>query len=68
MGVGFTEARKVPAFVRRDLLTMLSYRVAFVSDLLYVGVQALVFAFIAKLVDPRMLRPTAVRWRRTSSS
>lgn len=55
MGVGFSEARKVPAFVRRDFLTMISYRVAFVGDLLHVGVQALVFACIAKLVDPRML-------------
>jgi ABC-2 type transport system permease protein len=46
------EARKVPAFMRRDLLVMLSYRVAFVSDLLYIAVQALMFGFVAQLVDP----------------
>ena len=34
MSVLVAEAHKVRAFVRRDFLTMLSYRVAFVSDLL----------------------------------
>ena len=33
MSALLVEARKVPAFVRRDLLTMLSYRVAFIGDL-----------------------------------
>jgi len=46
------EAAKVPAFLRRDWLVMLSYRVAFVSDLVAIGVQALLFSFIEKLVDP----------------
>jgi ABC-2 type transport system permease protein len=49
------EARKVPAFLRRDLLTMLSYRVAFVGDLLAIAVQAVMFGFVAKLVDPSAL-------------
>jgi ABC-2 type transport system permease protein len=49
------EVRKVPAFLRRDLLTMLSYRVAFVGDLLAIAVQALMFGFIAELVDPSSL-------------
>ena len=49
------EARKVPAFLRRDFLTMLSYRVAFVGDLLAIAVQAVMFGFIAELVDPSAL-------------
>jgi ABC-2 type transport system permease protein len=49
------EARKVPAFLRRDLLTMISYRAAFVGDLLAISVQAAMFAFVAKLVDPSAL-------------
>lgn len=49
------EARKVPAFLRRDWLTMLSYRAAFVGDLLAIVVQALMFGFIAELVDPASL-------------
>ena len=49
------EARKVPAFLRRDWLTMLSYRAAFVGDLLAIVVQALMFGFIAELVDPATL-------------
>jgi ABC-2 type transport system permease protein len=55
MSVLVAEARKIPAFLRRDLLTMLSYRVAFVGDLLAIAVQALTFGFIAKLVDPAAL-------------
>jgi ABC-2 type transport system permease protein len=49
------EAWKVPAFLRRDLLTMVSYRAAFVGDLLAIVVQALMFGFIAELVDPSTL-------------
>lgn len=49
------EARKVPAFLRRDFLTMLSYRAAFVGDLLAIAVQAVMFGFIAELVDPSAL-------------
>ena len=55
MSVLVAEARKVPAFLRRDFLTMLSYRVAFVGDLLAIAVQAVMFGFIAKLVDPSAL-------------
>jgi ABC-2 type transport system permease protein len=55
MSVLVTEARKIPAFLRRDLLTMLSYRAAFVGDLVTIAVQALTFGFIAKLVDPSAL-------------
>jgi ABC-2 type transport system permease protein len=49
------EARKVPAFLRRDLLTLLSYRAAFVGDLLAIAVQAVMFGFVAELVDPSAL-------------
>jgi ABC-2 type transport system permease protein len=49
------EARKLPAFLRRDFLTMLSYRAAFIGDLLAIAVQAVMFGFVAKLVDPSSL-------------
>jgi ABC-2 type transport system permease protein len=49
------EARKVPAFMRRDLLVLLSYRVAFASDILFIGIQAAMFGFVAELVDPSKL-------------
>ncbi len=55
MSVLVAEARKVPAFMRRDFLVLLSYRVAFASDLLFIGVQAAMFGFVAKLVDPTLL-------------
>jgi ABC-2 type transport system permease protein len=49
------EVRKVPAFMRRDLLIMLSYRVAFASDLFYIAIQAIMFGFVAELIDPSTL-------------
>ena len=55
MSVLVAEARKVPAFMRRDLLVLLSYRVAFASDLLFIGIQAAMFGFVAQLVDPSKL-------------
>ena len=55
MSALLVEARKVPAFMRRDFLVMLSYRVAFVSDILAIAVQAAMFGFIAKLVDESRL-------------
>ena len=55
MSVLVAEVRKLPAFLRRDLLVMLSYRAAFIGDLLAISVQALTFGFIAKLVDPSVL-------------
>ena len=45
------EIAKIPAFLRRDLLTALSYRVYFVSDVLGLLSQALLFYFISKMVD-----------------
>ncbi len=43
---------RIGAFVRRDLLTALSYRTAFVADMATLLAQALVFAYVSKLIDP----------------
>lgn len=45
------EAVKLSAFLRRDFLTALSYRVYFVSDLLGLLSQALLFYFISEMID-----------------
>lgn len=55
VAIGASEARKLPAFVRRDLLVMISYRVAFVTDVVFIGVQAVLFSFMAQIVDPSAL-------------
>jgi ABC-2 type transport system permease protein len=55
MSVLVAEARKVPAFMRRDLLVMLSYRAAFAGDLFYIAVQAIMFGFVAELIDDSKL-------------
>lgn len=49
------EARKIPAFVRRDFLVAWSYRMSFVTDLVGLAGQALVFYFVSQLVDPTKL-------------
>ncbi len=49
------EAAKLPAFFRRDLLVMWSYRTAFFSDWLNLGVQVLIFALVGRLIDPGIL-------------
>jgi len=49
------ELRKIPAFFRRDLLVMWSYRLAFFSDWINLIAQLVVFYYVAKLVDPRTL-------------
>ena len=46
------ELRKLPAFFRRDLLVMWSYRLAFFTDWLNLLVQIVVFFFVSRLVDP----------------
>ncbi|HKH18664.1 MAG TPA: ABC transporter permease [Solirubrobacteraceae bacterium] len=46
------EVAKIPAFIRRDWLVMLSYRAAFVSDLVTIAIQAVLFSFIERLIDP----------------
>jgi ABC-2 type transport system permease protein len=45
------ELRKLPAFVRRDFLVAWSYRMSFASDLVNLAGQALVFAFIGKMIN-----------------
>jgi len=49
------ELRKLPAFGRRDLMIQLSYRTAYLSDLLSLALQTVVFAFVGRLVDPRTI-------------
>lgn len=49
------EFRKVFAFVRRDLLTMWTYRLGFFSDWANMIVQIFVFALIGRMVDPSVL-------------
>jgi len=45
------EVRKLPAFLRRDVLVALSYRAVFVGDIVSLVMQALLFVYIGKLVD-----------------
>lgn len=52
MSAVVAEALKLPAFVRRDFLVAWSYRLSFVTDLLGLAGQALIFYFVGQLVDP----------------
>jgi ABC-2 type transport system permease protein len=49
------EAAKVPAFFRRDLLILFSYRLALVGDWLNLFLQVIVFYFVGRLIDPARL-------------
>jgi ABC-2 type transport system permease protein len=49
------ELLKLPAFLRRDLLIAWSYRMSFVTDWVGLAVQAVMFGFIAKMIDPAKL-------------
>ena len=49
------ELRKLPAFVRRDFLVAWSYRMSFVSDLVSMTGQIIVFYFIGKMINPDVL-------------
>jgi ABC-2 type transport system permease protein len=49
------ELMKLPAFVRRDFLVAWSYRMSFVSDIVGLVGQIVVFYFVGKLVDPSRL-------------
>lgn len=49
------EARKLPAFVRRDFLVAWSYRMSFVTDLVNLVGQALLFYFVGLMVDESVL-------------
>jgi ABC-2 type transport system permease protein len=49
------EARKLPAFVRRDFLTAWSYRMSFFTDIVQLVGQALLFYFVGLMVDQSVL-------------
>lgn len=49
------ELAKLPAFLRRDLLIAWSYRMAFVSEWGALAVQAVLFSFVSRMVDPATL-------------
>jgi ABC-2 type transport system permease protein len=49
------EVAKIPAFVRRDFLVALSYRAAFLTDIVGVVFGAFLFYFIGRLIDPASL-------------
>lgn len=49
------EALKIPAFVRRDFLIAWSYRMSFVTDLIGLAGQALVFYFVSQMIDASKL-------------
>jgi ABC-2 type transport system permease protein len=49
------EIRKLPAFIRRDLLTDWSYRLGFFVDWFNLVIQISLFYFIGKMVNPKTL-------------
>ncbi len=49
------EVRKVPAFFRRDVLVLLSYRLALVGDWVNLIMQVVIFYFVGKLVPSSTL-------------
>ncbi|MGH8925089.1 MAG: ABC transporter permease [Acidimicrobiia bacterium] len=49
------ELRKLSAFLRRDFLVLISYRTAFVSDVVNLAFQSLVFSFVGRIVNPSSL-------------
>jgi ABC-2 type transport system permease protein len=51
------ELAKLGAFARRDLRIKLSYRSGFISDVLSLLVQSVLFYFVGKLVDPATIPP-----------
>jgi ABC-2 type transport system permease protein len=50
-----SEAAKLPAFLRRDFLEAWSYRTAFIADAVNLALQALLFFYVGRLVDPATL-------------
>lgn len=55
LGLLGAEAAKLPAFLRRDFLIALSYRAVFVSDLVGLVVQGVLFYYVGQLVEPSSL-------------
>ncbi len=50
-----SEGAKLPAFLRRDFLAALSYRMIFFTDALALALQAILFFYVGKLVEPDAL-------------
>lgn len=50
-----SELGKLSAFLRRDFLEAWSYRLAFITDALNMALQALLFFYIGRIVDPSAL-------------
>lgn len=55
IGLLHEELAKLSAFLRRDLLIAWSYRLAFVSEWSGLALQAVMFYFVGRLVDPSVL-------------
>lgn len=53
------ELAKLGAFVRRDFLVVLSYRLAFITDWLSLFFQIIIFGFVGKMVDTSTLSTAA---------
>jgi ABC-2 type transport system permease protein len=52
-GIGGTnELNKLFAFVRRDVLVLLSYRLAFLADIANLAFQSVTFYFVSLMIDP----------------
>ncbi len=62
------DLRKLFAFFRRDLLVLLSYRLAFLSDWVNLLVEVVILIFVSRLIEPTSLpafggiRPTYVEF------
>lgn len=51
----WAELSKLSAFARRDLLVQLTYRTALISDWINILAQAVIFAYVSKLISPSSL-------------
>lgn len=49
------DLRKLPAFFRRDLLVLLSYKLAFFSDWINLAFEVAILFFVGRLIDPAVL-------------
>lgn len=49
------DLRKLPAFFRRDLLVLLSYKLAFFSDWINLAFEVAILFFVGRLIEPAVL-------------
>jgi ABC-2 type transport system permease protein len=49
------ELAKLPAFFRRDVITMWSYKAELLTDWINLAIQIVLFSLVGRLVDPSML-------------